>query len=60
MMNAIFNVRTAEKTFQFGAKKCKTMLVGKNIESIHRNKLKVDQWSFEHKDDDSIIETCMG
>ena len=37
MMNAFFNVKTAEKTLQFGSKKCKTMIVGKNIEEIHRN-----------------------
>ena len=29
MMNAFFSIRTAEKTLQFGAKKCKTMLMVK-------------------------------
>ena len=56
MMNAFFNVRTAEKTLQFGAKKCKTMLVGKTIESIHRSKLTVDQWTVEYKSHNSIQE----
>ena len=34
MMTVAFNTRTAEKTLQFGAKKCKTMLVGRNVETI--------------------------
>ena len=38
MMNAFFNVKTAEKALQFGVKKCKTMLAGKSIEEIHKNK----------------------
>ena len=57
MMNAFFNVKTAEKTLQFGSKKCKTMIVGKNIEEIHRNKLSVDQWSVEHKKEKYSEET---
>ena len=28
MMNAFFDIKTAEKALQLGAKKCKTMLVG--------------------------------
>ena len=34
MMNAFFNVKTAEKSLQFGVKKCKTMLIGKNLENV--------------------------
>ena len=60
MMNAFFNVRTAEKTLQFWAKKCKTMIVGKRIENIHCNKLKVDQWSVKHKEDGDIVEKYVG
>ena len=29
MLNAFMNVKTPEKTLQFGPKKCKSMLVGK-------------------------------
>ena len=60
MMNAIFNVRTAEKTLQFGAIKCKSMLVGKKVENIHRNRLEVDQWSVEHQEDGKFLETFLG
>ena len=51
MMNAIFNVKTAEKTLQFGVKKCKTMLIGKKVENIHKNKLTVDKWTVDHIED---------
>jgi hypothetical protein len=37
MMNAFFNIKTAEKTLQFGVKKCKTMLIGKKTEDIHKS-----------------------
>ena len=38
-MSVAFNTRTAEKTLQFRAKKCKSMLVGRNVETIHQNRL---------------------
>ena len=45
MFNAFFNIKTAEKSLQFGVKKCKSMLVGKNVENIHKTSLCVDKWS---------------
>ena len=33
-MNAMINVKTAEKRLQFGVKKCKSMYIGKNVEDI--------------------------
>ena len=33
-MNAVINVKTAEKRLQFGVSKCKSMLVGKNCEAV--------------------------
>ena len=33
-LNAIINTKTAEKGLQFGVSKCKTLLIGKNIENI--------------------------
>ena len=60
MMNAIFNVRTAEKTLQFGAKKCRMMLVGNKVETVHSANLKVDQWSVELQEDGGFTETYMG
>ena len=59
MMNAFFNVKTAQKALQFGVKKCKTMLVGKSIEEIHNNKLSVDQWSVKHKQKNNSKETYL-
>ena len=36
-MNAIINVKTAEKGFQFLVKKCKTMLIGNASDAIVGN-----------------------
>ena len=38
-LNAFFNIKTAEKTLQFGASKCKSMLIGKNKDVIINNQL---------------------
>ena len=64
-MNALINVKTAEKRLQFGIKKCKTMLVGKNTENCLNSELEVDSWKAEYKDDlDTgeleLVEKCEG
>ena len=41
-MNAFINVKTAEKSLQFGPKKCKSMLIGEKTENVTNNPLKVD------------------
>ena len=41
-MNTALNVKTAEKRLQFGLKKCKSMLISKDIVAIPNNGLKVD------------------
>ena len=48
IMNAFMNIKTAEKGLQFGEKKCKTMLVGKNIKNVLNTPLSVDTWSVTH------------
>ena len=48
MLNSFLNVKTAEKYLQFGAKKCKSMLVGKDTGNIYNDKLVVDNWSKEY------------
>ena len=48
-MNAMINVKTAEKRLQFGVKKCKSMYIGKNVEDVLNNHLVVDKWTTEHK-----------
>ena len=49
-LNAIMNVRTAEKRLQFGVTKCKSMLVGKNQEQVINNALVVDGWEETYVD----------
>ena len=48
MLNSFLNVKTAEKYLQFGAKKCKSMLVGHDTGNIYNDKLVVDNWSKEY------------
>ena len=43
-LNAILNVKSAEKGLQFGITKCKTMLVGNMHEKYTNNELRVDHW----------------
>ena len=33
-MNALINIKTAEKGLQFGITKCKSMIVGKDTENV--------------------------
>ena len=47
-LNVLMNVKTAEKTLQFGATKCKSMLVGKSKENVVNNNLAVDNWIVNH------------
>ena len=47
-MNSFINLKTAEKTLQFGPTKCKTMLVGKNVKNVINSGLVVDEWSTEY------------
>ena len=57
MMNAFMNIKTAEKGLQFGAKKCKSMLIGKELKNVLNSKLSVDKWNVEHKENLSTGET---
>ena len=64
-MNAVLNVKTAEKRLQFGAAKCKSMLVSKKPESVLNSPLQVDSWKVEHEDnpitgDSDLVETYEG
>ena len=51
MLNAFLNVKTAEKSLQFGIKKCKSMLIGKNVKNVPNSSLCVDKWTVEHVED---------
>ena len=64
-LNALINVKTADKGLQFGIKKCKTMLIGKYVEYILNSELSVDKWSVTNKDitevgEEQMIETYDG
>ena len=50
-LNTIINTKTAEKGLQFGVHKCKTMVIGKSSENIHKNHLEVDKWEIVRKDE---------
>ena len=47
-MNAFINMKTAEKSLQFGPSKCKSMLVGKDLSNVINSSLMVDKWSVQY------------
>ena len=47
-LNAFINLKTAEKGLQFGPKKCKSMLVGKNVKNVINSGLQVDEWTVKY------------
>ena len=49
-LNALINIKTAEKTLQFGVNKCKSMLISKNSENVINNDLQVDNWKVDYVD----------
>ena len=64
-MNTFINVKSAEKTLQFGPKKCKSMLVGKNCANIVQSDIFVDNWKIEYEDipdsaETKLVETFCG
>jgi hypothetical protein len=64
-INTFINVKTAEKSLQFGSTKCKVMLIGKNKKNVLNSDLVVDSWSVDYVDnlntgDYDLIETHDG
>ena len=49
-LNAFINIKTAEKTLQFGPTKCKSMLVGKDTGETLNSSLVVDNWKIEYNE----------
>ena len=47
-MNAILNLKSAEKALQFGNNKCKVMIIGKGHGNIRNNPIFVDKWNEEY------------
>ena len=60
MLNVFLNVKTAEKTLQFGRSKCRYMIVGKDAEIRMNNDLLVDEWDISHTESGNIIEKYVG
>ena len=56
-MNALINIKTAEKGLRFGPSKCKTMVVGEEKEAVIKNALVVDDWKVDYVRDDKTGET---
>ena len=56
-MNAIINVKTAEKGLRFGPLKCKTMVIGGDTRCGLGNDFTVDNWIVEHVTDTQTEET---
>ena len=54
-LNAILNVKTAEKGLQYGVKKCKYMIVGKDLENSINSELLVDGWSQKYVDSSEMV-----
>ena len=50
-MNAIINVKSAEKRLQFGVSKCKSMLISKKPDLVQNSQLSVDNWVITHNED---------
>ena len=64
-LNVILNVKTSEKGLQYGIKKCKSMMIGKNQESSIYSDLMVDSWSQEYVEnvetgEGALVETYNG
>ena len=65
MLNSFINVKSAEKYLQFGATKCKSILVGKNKKNFPNSRLVVDNWNINHEENKKtgstkIVETYEG
>ena len=60
MLNSFLNVKTAEKTLQFGNSKCKYMVVGKDTRNMIDDNLKVDEWKVSYTDKGDILEHFNG
>ena len=60
-LNAFVNSKTANKDLQFGADKCKYMIVSKKKpESFHIPNIQVDQWEATHDKNGEVIDKFLG
>jgi hypothetical protein len=54
---SFLNIKTAEKSLQSGIKKCKSMLVGKNVKNVLNSSLCVDKWTVQHVEEKTTGDT---
>ena len=47
---AFINLKTAEKTLQFGVTKCKSMLISKDRDSVFNSDIMVDNWEVTYEE----------
>ena len=59
MLNSFMNIKSAEKNLQFGSKKCKSILVGKNKKNFPNNRLVVDTWNISYEENKETGSTDM-
>ena len=64
-LNALINLKTAEKSLQFGVKKCKSMLICRDGKSDLFTDLMVDKWDKEYEENPEtgelqLVETYKG
>ena len=52
-LNTLINLKTAEKSLQFGVDKCKSMLICKDDHSVIDSDLLVDSWEVQYVDNPS-------
>ena len=55
-LNALINVKTGDKCLQFGVKKCKSMLIGKEVETILHSALSVVKLAVSYIDNPEVGE----
>ena len=60
MLNAFLNIKTAEKTLQFGTAKCKYMIIGKDTKDVRNNELLLDKWEVTYTETGDVIERFSG
>ena len=61
---AFINLKTAEKTLQFGVTKCKSMLISKDRDCVFNSDIMVDSWEAKYEEnssgDLSLVENYSG
>ena len=58
-LNGFINLKSAEKTLQFGVSKCKSMLISKKKENVPDNDLMVDTWEVNYEENKQTGKVCL-